>query len=73
MKVLALAGDRFGAQEIPEVDAEEAGYIREQLFFRNLIAVLPAGDGSVREVEHLITAGPGHAFLFSEDPEFRSE
>ena len=67
------AGDRLRAQQIPEHDAEEVGYIREQLFFRNLIAVLPAGDGPEHEVEHLVTAGPGHALLFPEDPEFGSE
>ena len=67
------AGNRFGTQEIPEGDAKEAGYIREQFLFRNLIAVFPVGDGAVHEMEDLVTAGPGHAFLFSEDPEFRSE
>ena len=64
----------FGAEQVLDPDAEEVGYIREQLFFfRNLIAVLPVGDGSVHEVEDLVTAGPGYAFLFSEDPEFCSE
>ena len=38
-----------------------------------VIAVLPVGDGSVHEMEDLITAGSGHALLLSEDSEFRSE
>ena len=73
MKVLVSAGDRFGTEQVLEPDAEQAGYIREQFFFRNLIAVLPAGDGAVHEVEDLVTAGPGHALLFPEDSEFGSE
>ena len=70
---LLSAGDRFGAEQVAQLNAEETGYIREEFFFRNLIAVLPVGDGSVHEVEDLVTAGPGNAFLFSEDPEFCSE
>lgn len=73
MKFPLLSGDWFGAQEIPEGDAEETGYIREQFFFRNLIAYLPVGDGSVRKAEDFVAAGPGDAFLFSEDPDFGSK
>ena len=73
MKFLFSAGDRFGAEQVLKSDAEEAGYIREQLFFRNLIAVLPVGDSAVHKVEEFIAAGPGNAFLFPEDPDLGSE
>ena len=73
MKVQLSAGDRFGTQKVPERDTEEMGYIREQLFFRNLIAVFPVGDGSVRKAEDFIAAGPGHAFSLPEDSDLGSE
>jgi hypothetical protein len=59
--------------QFAEADTEETGDIRKQIFFRFREAVLPVGDGSAHQVEELVTAGPGHSFPFSQDPEFGSE
>ena len=51
MKFLLLTGDRFGTEQVFQPDAEQAGYIREQFFFRQ-------GSGKVRGHVIAVCGGP---------------